>query len=117
MTSLPSWSFMARSRASPSSRENVSLSRASVVSVTVSQGVPDKGCMDRVSRSRLIFACMLRGTKGGDGVATYLHPRPLVLEPMDAGTSDQLERGRRASVVPLLYDGLDAQLVASKPAV
>ena len=54
-TSRPSCPRIAASRASASSGANNVRSRESVVSVTVSHGVPDVICIARVSRSR--FTC------------------------------------------------------------
>ena len=54
-TRRPSCPRSAASRASASSGGNSARSRESVVSVTVSQGLPDAICIVRVSRSR--FTC------------------------------------------------------------
>ena len=54
-TSLPSCSLNAASLASLRSEVNKDLSRASVVRVTVSHGVPEVRCMDFTSRSRFTY--------------------------------------------------------------
>ena len=54
-TSRPSCPRSAESRASARSGANSARSRESVVSVTVSQGVPDAICIARVSRSRFTY--------------------------------------------------------------
>jgi len=54
-TSRPSCPRNAASRASARSGANNARSRESVVSVTVSQGVPDAICIARVSRSRFTY--------------------------------------------------------------
>lgn len=60
MTSLPSFPRIAMSRASARSCGNMSRSRESVVRVTVSHGMPDMSCCERVSRSLLICRLPVR---------------------------------------------------------